>query len=97
MIKLLEILRLPFVGTDKLRKKLTTLINTLRKERSEVVITHQGEPVAVLTSIEKYLEEQQALKEFSNPSYIKALLEAKTEIKEGKGIPAEKVFKKKGL
>lgn len=94
---MLELLRLPFVGTDKFRKKLTTFLNVLKKEQSEIVITHQGEPAAVLISVEKYLEEQEALREFSNPSYIKALLEAKAEIEEGKGVPASEVFKKKGL
>ncbi|MDO8886335.1 type II toxin-antitoxin system prevent-host-death family antitoxin [Candidatus Oleimmundimicrobium sp.] len=94
---MLNVLGLPFIGTDKLRKKLTSLIKDLKKEQGEVIVTHRGEPVAVLTSIDRYLEEQQAFKEFSDPSYIKALLEAKTEIREGKGIPAEEVFKKKGL
>ena len=94
---MLDVIKLPFVGTDKFRKTLTKLIKTLRKERSEVVITHQGEPVAVLTSIERYLEEQEALREFSDPTYIKSLLEAKSEIKKGEGIPAKEVFKKKGI
>jgi hypothetical protein len=47
--------------------------------------------------VERYLEMKQALKEFSDPEYLAALLEAKREIREGKGNPAEKVFANKGL
>ena len=40
---------------------------------------------------------KQALEEFSNPGYLAELLEAKREIREERGIPAEEVFAKKGL
>lgn len=92
---MLEPLSCPFYGTDELRKKLTRLIKNLDKE--EIIVTQKGKPVAVLTGIERYLEEKQAMQELSDPIYLKELLEAKFEIRKGRGISAQKLFKKRGL
>jgi len=92
-----EILRSRFVGVHELRKNLTKLLEGLKAEGQEVVITRQGKPTAVIIDMEKYLEVQQALKEFSDPEYLASLLEAKREIREGKGVLAEEVFRRKGL
>ena len=92
-----EILRSRFVGMHELRKELTKLLEALKEEGQEVVITRQGKPTAVIIDVEKYLEVQQALREFSDPEYLAELLEARREIREGKGVPAEEVFKRKGL
>ncbi len=94
---MLEILKNPFVGVHELRKNLTKLLSSVKEDGREVVITQQGKPVALLIEIEKYLEMVQALKEFSDPEYLAALLQARREIREGKGVPARKVFAKKGL
>jgi prevent-host-death family protein len=94
---MLDILKNPFVGVHELRKNLTKLLSSVKEDGTEVVITQQGKPVALLVDIEKYLEVKQALKEFSDPEYLAELLEARREIEEGKGIPAEEVFSKKGL
>lgn len=94
---MLEILKHPFVGVHELRKNLTKLLCTVKEDGREVVITQQGKPVALLIEIEKYLEMVEALKEFSDPQYLAALLQARREIREGKGVPARKVFAKKGL
>lgn len=92
-----ELLKSHFMGTHELRKNLTKVLAELAKEGQEVVITRQGKPAAVIVDVEKYLEVQQALKEFSDPEYLASLLEARKEIREGKGIPAEEVFRQKGL
>lgn len=94
---MLEILNNPFVGVHELRKNLTRLLSSVKEDGVEVVITQQGKPVALMIDVEKYLEVQQALKEFSDPEYLANLLEARKEIREGKGVPAEEVFAKKGL
>lgn len=91
------ILRSRFVGMHELRKNLTKLLDDLRDEGQEVVITRQGKPTAVIVDMDKYLEVQQALKEFSDPEYLASLLEAKRDIRQGKGIPAEDVFGEKGV
>ena len=92
-----DVLRNRFVGVHELRKDLTKLLDDLRAEGREVVITRQGKPAAVIIDIEKYLEVQEALREFSDPVYLAELLEARREIREGKGIPAEDVFRRKGV
>lgn len=94
---MLEILNNPFVGVHELRKNLTRLLSSVKEDGVEVVITQQGKPVALMVDVEKYLEVRQALREFSNPEYLAELLEARKEIREGKGVPAEEVFAKKGL
>lgn len=94
---MLDILKHPFVGVHELRKNLTSLLSSVKEDGAQVVITQQGKPVAILMSVEEYLEAKQALKEFSDPKYLAELLEARSEIRDGKGIPAEEVFAKKGL
>ncbi len=94
---MLGLVRNPFVGVHELRKNLTSLLASVRENGSEVVITHQGKPVAILIGVEKYLEMKEAISEFSDPEYLEKVLEAKREICEGKGIPAEAIFKNKHL
>lgn len=90
-------LRNQFVGMHEVRKNLTKLLNDLSAEGHEVVITRQGKPAAVIVDVEKYLEIQQALKEFSDPTYLKSLLQAREEIRSGQSVPAEEVFAKRGV
>lgn len=92
-----EILSHQFVGVHELRRNLTKLLEDLEREGQEVVITRQGKPTAVIVDLEKYLEVQQALAEFSDREYLASLLSAKDEIDKGLGVPAEEVFQKKGL
>ena len=92
-----ELLRSHFMGTHELRKNLTKVLEELEKEGKEVVITRQGKPAAVIIDMERYLEVLQALKEFSDPEYLASLLEARKEVREGKGVAAEEVFRQKGL
>lgn len=94
---MLSILSSTFVGAHEFRKNLTRLLDELKKDKGELVITQQGKPVAILSDMETYLEMKQAMKEFSDPNFITELIEAKKEIKEGKGIPASKVFAQKGV
>ncbi len=94
---MLNILPSSFVGAHEFRKNLTKLLGELKKDKSEVVITQQGKPVAILSDMESYMEMKQAMKEFSDPAFIADLIEAKMEIKAGKGVPASKVFAQKGV
>lgn len=83
-----------FLRTDELRKKATKLLKSLSK-KEDIVVTQKGEPVAVLVDLERYLEEKEFLQELFDPIYLKELLEAKIEIKKGKGVSAEELFKKR--
>jgi len=92
-----ELPRGQVVGMDELRENLPRLLDALRKEGHEVIITRGGKPAAVIVDLEIYLEVQQALKEFADPEYLTSLLEARQEIREGRGVAAEEVFAQKGL
>jgi prevent-host-death family protein len=92
-----EILGRQLVGMHELRRYLTKLLEGFEREGQEVVITRQGKPMAVIVDLEKYLEEQQALAEFSDREYLASLLSAKDEIATGRGVRAEEVFRKNGL
>ncbi len=92
-----EILARQFVGVHELRKNLTKLLDELRDEGQEVVITRQGKPAAIIVNVERYLEVRRALEEFSDPEYLASLIEARAEIRRGEGSPAEDVFHRKGL
>jgi prevent-host-death family protein len=81
----------------ELRRNLAKLLDDLRNPGQQVVITRQGKPAAVLLDIEQYLEMQQALAEFSDPEYLAELIEARREIRDGRGVAAEEVFAQKGL
>ncbi len=65
-----ELLKNSFVGTHELRRNLTKILADLEREGQEIVVTQQGKPAAVIMDVEKYLEIQEALKEFSDPEYV---------------------------
>ncbi len=92
-----SVLSIPFVGAHEFRKNLTKLLGDLKKEKGELVITQQGKPVAIVSDIETYLETKLAIKEFADPNFLAELFEAKRQIKTGKGIPAARVFARKGV
>lgn len=92
-----ELVGTQFVGSNELRKNLARLLDNLSRESEELVITKRGKPVAVLMNVEKYLEIQEALREFSDPAYLARLVEAKKGFAEGKGIPAQELYREKGL
>ena len=92
-----DLLKSHFVGTHELRRNLTKLLEELHTEGQEIIITRQGKPAAVIVDLEKYLEVQEALKEFSDPEYLRTLLESRREIREGRGTVAEEIYRKKGL
>ena len=94
---MLDILQNPFVGVHELRKELTRLLDVVRTAGDDIVITQQGKPVAVLLDVEKYLEMREAIRDLSDTQYLQKLITAKREMEEGKGTPAEEVYRDAGL
>ena len=86
-----------FVGTHELRTNLSGLLAAFEDHDSEIIITKQGKPVAVLVDVEAYLELIETIQDLSDPEFVKELNEAVDEVRSGKGIPADKVFKKLGI
>ncbi len=93
---MVDLLGNPFVGVHELRKELTALLEQVQREGVDLVVTQQGKPAAVIMSVERYLELQQALRDLSDPEYVRALLEARREIREGHGVALEEALKELG-
>lgn len=101
---MINALSLPFVGSHELRKELTRLLDNVKKTNEPVVITSQGKPTAILTSVENYNQLQEmidelqlAIKELTDKAYIKTLVEQKKRIRSGKGISAQKLYEEIGI
>jgi len=101
---MINALSLPFVGSHELRKDLTRLLDNVKKTNEPVVITSQGKPTAILTSVDNYNQLQEminelqlAIKELADKAFIKTLVEEKKKIKSGKGIAAGKLYKDLGI
>ncbi|MBI2917916.1 MAG: type II toxin-antitoxin system Phd/YefM family antitoxin [Chloroflexi bacterium] len=91
---MLDLLKNPFVGVHELRRSLTELLASIKAQGHDLVVTQNGKPVAVLMDVERYLEMQEAMREFSDPEYLASLFEARAEIEAGKGVPLEEVYHK---
>jgi len=93
-----DILQKKFIGTDELRRELTDIIDSLPKEK-ELIITQHGKPQAVLVDLDSYIKQEELLEQLadSNPQLIKRVNKAVSEVKKGKRIPTEKVFKDLGI
>ncbi len=94
---MLNIIENPFVGVHELRKELPQLLKRVHEEGTDIVVTQQGKPVAILLSVERYLEMRESIRDLSDPQYVQELIAARREIDEGKGIPAEEVYREAGL
>ena len=95
---------LPFIGSHELRRDLTRLLDSVKKTNEPVVITSQGKPTAILTSVENYNQLQEiidelqlAIKELTDKTYIKTLIEEKKKVRSGKGILEEELYKEIGI
>lgn len=77
----------------KAREDLTTLVNRASKLLDEYVITVNGSPAAVLMSANEYDSWKETNEILADPSLVKEIKLAESEMKKGKGIPWEKVKK----
>jgi prevent-host-death family protein len=96
MQTLTNILQKKFIGTDDLRKNLTSVLDDLSRTGDEIVITQHGKPQAVIFNLEAYLELQEQLAD-ADPELIKSVNDALDDVKKNGGIPAEEVFKELGI
>lgn len=99
-----NVLSSTFVGSHELRTDLTRLLDDVKKTNEPIVITSQGKPTAILTSVENYNQLQEmidelqlAIKELTDKTYIKTLIEEKKKIRSGKSVPAEKLYEELGI
>lgn len=99
-----NVLSSTFVGAHEFRKNLTRLLDNVKETNEPVVITSNGKPAAILTSVENFNQLQEmidelqlAIKELTDKAYIKTLIEEKKKIRSGKGIPADDLYKEIGI
>ncbi|MEQ9103465.1 MAG: type II toxin-antitoxin system Phd/YefM family antitoxin [Rhodothermales bacterium] len=76
------------VPISELRQDAAGVIKKTRATQEPVFITQRGKATAVLVSAQSYERTQYELE------LLKALAKGEAEIKEGKGIPMEEVFRK---
>lgn len=77
----------------KARNDLTLLVNRASKFLDEYIITVNGSPAAALMSANEYESWKETNEILANPELIKEINLAERQMKEGKGIPWEKVKK----
>lgn len=93
MQTLASTLQKKFIGTDELRKNLTSVLDNLSKTGSEIVVTQHGKPQAVLVDLNVYLEQQETLEDLSRPGFIESIHKGAQEVRAGKGITMEQLKK----
>ena len=81
----------------EVKADLASLLTTLNQSGGGVIVTQAGKPKAVLMDLDSYEEIIETLHDLSQPGFLDSLLKAQKEIRDGKGIPAEQVYKELGL
>ena len=79
------------IPLTELRPKLPQILDRISKYFDRCVITRHGKPEAVLLSEEDYESLMETLEILSDTRLMKSIRKAEKELKEGKGIPWEKV------
>lgn len=100
-LRLSQILKKKFIGTEDLRRDLTAILQQLSKKGGEIIITQRGKPKAVLLDIDSYIDQEELAEQIADqdPKLIKHLNKIVENYESGKdkGVPAEEVFKKLGI
>lgn len=78
------------------RQKLPQLVSRAKKVMDEYIITVKGRPAAMLMSIDQYEAWKETKEILADRKLMKDIRQGEKEIKEGKGIPWEKVKKDLG-
>ncbi|MBI2330300.1 type II toxin-antitoxin system Phd/YefM family antitoxin [Candidatus Daviesbacteria bacterium] len=97
-MQLSNILDKKFIGTNDLRKDLTSILNLLPKE-GKIVITQHGRPKGVLIDIETYMKIEELKDDLADydPKLVREVNKALDDVKKHGGIPAEKVWEELGI
>ncbi len=78
------------------RNNLTKLVARAQKVMDEYIITVKGKPAAVLMSSDQYESWKETKEILADKKLMRDIRQGEKEIKEGKGIPWEKVKKDLG-
>ena len=81
------------VNVREAQARLSRLIHS----KTPSLVTSHGKPVSFLVPYEEMLDLLEMLDELKDKRLLEEIARARSEYIEGKGVPAEKVFKKMGL
>lgn len=87
-------IRMPIIEA---RKNLTKMPEKLKKRPGVIEITRRGEPVLAVLPWELYESIMETLEIMADEGMMKTLRQGIKEMKEGKGIPLEKLKKEIGF
>lgn len=100
-LRLSQILKKKFIGTEDLRRDLTAILKQLSKKGGEIIITQSGKPKAVLLDIDSYIDQEELAEQIADqdPMLIKHLNKIVDDVESGKSklIPAEVVLQRLGF
>jgi prevent-host-death family protein len=85
------------ISVRELRPKLADVLKSVHDRFDRYIITKRGQPEAVIMSIEDYESILETLEIQSDKSLMRKIKKAEQELKEGKGVPLEKVREELGL
>jgi len=78
------------------REAQARLSRLIRSKRPSLVLSH-GKPVSFLVPYEEMLDLVEMLDELKDQKLLEEIALARSEYKEGKEVPAERLFRKMGL
>ncbi len=77
------------VTMEQAQRRLKSVIEKVRKNRTPYVLTPFGKPQALIVSIEEYEEMQEELALLSNPEHIARIAEARAAYSAGESVSFE--------
>lgn len=85
------------ISVRQLRPKLAGILKNIHDRFDRYIITKRGLPEAVIMSIDDYESILETMEIQSDKPLMHRIKKAEKELKEGKGIPLEKIRKELGL
>ncbi len=77
------------VTMEQAQRRLKSVIEDVRGNKTPYILTRFGKPQALIVSIEEYEEMQEELALLSNSEHIARIAEARAAYRAGEGIPFE--------
>jgi prevent-host-death family protein len=74
---------------EQAQRRLKSVIDDVRENKTPYVLTRFGRPQALILSIEQYEEMQEELALLSNPEHLTRIAEARAAYRSDGGIPLE--------
>jgi prevent-host-death family protein len=80
------------ISVRELRPNLSKIMENIHQKFDRYIVTKHGKPEIIMLSVEDYEGLIETLEIEADDELMKAIDEGEREIKEGKGVPLEKVY-----